>query len=92
MKSQVTYNEELHLSVPTGDILDAIRVEITVEPKDAGVLIYGTDVRGNFQPVEVRGAVNVIDLPFVNGHIYVAYLGGLKTWSLKTLGWKDGLR
>lgn len=92
MESQITYNEEIDLSAPTGGVLTAIFVAIDIEPRDAGCLIYGTRPNGDIQPVEVRGPHPELELPFAHPKIHVKYLRGLTKLSISTLGWRDSAR
>jgi hypothetical protein len=89
MTSEITYNIEADLTVPTGIPLRAITVEVNIEPNDASALIYGTTADGNIGYVQVGDGKNKLELPFANPHIWVKYLSGLVTFKLSTLGWRE---
>jgi hypothetical protein len=89
VESQITFNAEVDLTAPTGGILRSIRVEVTIDPSDAGALIYGKTQSGDFVYVEVGGGTTQLDLPFAEPHIWVKYLRGLTNLKISTLGWRD---
>lgn len=74
MADEITYNLDVKLSVPDGIALDSVTVHVEVDPPTSGYLIYGYDASGNIQPVQAQGSGD-LKLPYVNGQIYVRYLG-----------------
>ncbi len=91
MNSQIKYDAEIELSVPTGNVLKAVIVNVDVTPKDAGVLIYGNCADGTIGFVEVRGSQQGLRLPFINGHVYIKHVGGLESLQIAAAGWVDDL-
>lgn len=89
MGSQISYNLETDLTVPTDVPLKAIRVRVEIDPKSAACLIYGHLIDGDLGYVQVSGGQTEIDLPFCRPHIYVQYLQGLKNLRISTLGWTE---
>ena len=85
---QITYDIERDLDVPPGLPVEAY-LEVTIEPPDAGALIYGYTSEDTLTAFEVRGGISRVDLPIVNPRIYVKYLRGLKTFSFRQLGFRD---
>lgn len=88
MESKIEYDKEATLSAPEGGPLKSISVTIQLEPKDAGIIIHGRLANGTMGSVEVHGAHNTIDLPFVKPTIYIKYLHGLTHLNLVTLGFE----
>lgn len=89
MGDTITYEFETLLPGLDGLIYDAVLVAITIEPADAGALIYGYNAVGNIQPVRVPGGTYEAELPFVSPQIYVKYLKGLKSFRIGVRGHVD---
>jgi hypothetical protein len=87
MEFQFTYDEEATLGAPDG-VTKTINVEVTLEPKDSGCLIYGRLSNGNIGCVGVRQS-GVFDLPFVSNKVFVKHLHALTGLQIKTLGWEE---
>jgi hypothetical protein len=89
MTDQIKYSAEFNLSVPTGDILKSILVDIQITPPSGSVIIYGTTSSTSLQPIQVNGSRQKAELPFINGHLYVTYLGTVSDCVFVTHGWRD---
>jgi hypothetical protein len=89
MESTITYDLEATLSAPPGDILKSIRVRITIEPSDAGALVYGYTDPTTLTAIQVPGGIREVDLPFIRPEILIKYLGGLTSFSAETLGYRE---
>ena len=63
-------------------------VTVTLDPPDAGILIYGWLADGNLGSVEIRRGSSDVDLPFVQPKIYIKYLKGLKHLNIATRGFR----
>ena len=92
MADQIKYNAEFELTVPTGDVLKSILADIVITPPNGSVLIYGMSSPTSLQPIQIDGSQERFELPFVNGHLYVTYLGNTSDCYFNTHGWKDALR
>lgn len=86
---QITYNKEASLTVPSGGVLAAILVSVTVEPADAGCLIYGWQPDGKLGCVEVMGSQERVELPFAHPQVFLKYIGALESIQIHTLGWQE---
>jgi hypothetical protein len=86
LESKITYNDKVILTAPPGGILKNIKVRITIEPKDAGLLIYGYSDASTITPIQIGGGVTEIDLPFISPEIFVRHLLGLTSYKIDTLG------
>jgi hypothetical protein len=91
MTSQIKYNAEFDLTVPTGDILKSIIADVVITPASGSVLIYGMTSPETLEPIQVNGSKSKLELPFINGKIYVTFLGNTTDCSFVTHGWKDSL-
>jgi hypothetical protein len=91
-ESKIAYNDKVKLTAPEGGVLKSIKVRVTVEPKDAGLLIYGHGDAQTMIPVQVGGGTTVLDLPFFQPEILVKHLLGLTSYRIEILGWRDARR
>jgi hypothetical protein len=91
-RSTIRYDEKLTLPAPSGGGLASIRVRVTVEPKDAGMLIYGFEDANTPSIVEVGGGVSEVDLPFISPEILITYIHGLTSQKIEVLSWTDSRR
>lgn len=89
MARKIKIDLEQTLRVPDGGVLQSIAVTVEMTPGHAGCLIYGTLADGSLGCVEVRGLKTDVDLPFVYPQIYIRYLRGPDTFSLRTRGWRQ---
>lgn len=85
-ESQITFNEELELEAPSCGVLKSIRVRVTIEPKDAGALIYGYTSADSITAAKFRGGPTKFDLPFIEPYVWIKHLHGLRTIRVDTLG------
>lgn len=92
MTNQIKYNAELDLTVPTGDILESITADVVITPANGSVLVYGMTSPSTLEPIQVDGSKSKVEFPFINGKIYVTFLGSTTDCSFVTRGWKDSLR
>lgn len=89
MTTQIKYHAEFDLTVPTGDVLKAIYADIEITPPNGAILIYGMTSPTELEVVHVGGSSTKAELPFINGHLYVAYLGDTTDCVFAVRGWKD---
>jgi hypothetical protein len=78
--SEITYNVALDLIISTDFI-----VAIEVRPVDGGMIIYGYESETSIRPVEVRGSIARLELPFIKPRIYIKFLKGLASYRLRVL-------
>lgn len=89
MESTITYDLAVSLSAPPGDVLESIRVRVTIEPPEGSVLIYGHTEPETITAVQVAGGVHELDLPFIRPDILIKYLNGLTSLKVDTLGFRS---
>jgi hypothetical protein len=90
--STIRYDEKLTLPAPSEGILASIRVRVTIEPKDGGMLIYGYSDGGTMGFVELAGGVTEVDLPFTSPDVLLTYIHGLTSRKIEVLRWTDSRR
>jgi hypothetical protein len=78
---EITYHVAVDLTVPPGVPLKAIVVAIDVKPADGGMLIYGYSSETSILPVEVRGSVPRLELPFIKPKIYIKFRKAFHSYS-----------
>jgi hypothetical protein len=81
------HDHEIVLDAPDG-VTKSINVQVEMEPKDGGCLIWGTFSDGVHGYIEVRETGGPIDLPFVRDRVYLNFLPGTTGCKIKTLGWR----
>jgi hypothetical protein len=81
------HDHEIVLDAPDG-VTKSIRVQIEMEPKDGGCLVWGTFSGGVHGYIEARETGAPIDLPFVRHRAYLQFLPGTTGCKIKTLGWR----
>jgi hypothetical protein len=81
------HDHEIVLKAPDG-VTKSIRVQIEMEPKHGGCLIWGTFSGGVHGYIEARETGAPIDLPFIRHRAYLQFLPGTSGCKIKTLGWR----
>ena len=89
MEIQFKHDWEAELHAPHGGVLKCILVDVEIEPRDGGSLIYGTDVNGAVGFVEVIGSKSNVELPFAHPKIYGTNIKGAKRVTIRTIAWRD---
>ncbi|MBY3043711.1 hypothetical protein [Rhizobium leguminosarum] len=92
MTEQIKVNGQFELSVPTGDILRAVIVDVDIEPPSGSVLIYGMTSPTEMTPIQIDGSHKDVELPFINGKVAITHLGNVTKCSITTKGFKDSVR
>jgi hypothetical protein len=87
METTITYDLAVTLNAPPGDILKSIKVRVTVEPRDGGILIYGYTDPSTITPIQIGGGIH--DLPFIRPDIHIKYLKGLVSLKVETLNYRE---
>jgi len=82
--ANVRYNEEITLAAPAG--VDAITVNVEIDPPTASCTIYGYRKGPVFQPIQIVGSASNLVLPFCDPKIYVAHGPTLRSVRITTVG------
>ncbi len=76
---------EESLFAPADKVLDAVKIQVRIEPPSGAVLIYGGPDYDD--PLLVEGPEQVVEISTTTPAVIVQKLRGAETYEIKTLGY-----
>jgi hypothetical protein len=89
--THIAFSTQTDLQVPEKIGLEAIYVQIEIEPAGAECILYGWSDDGNLQPVVTHESVAKTELPFVHPHIWIGHGEGMTKFRVQAVGWAEAV-
>lgn len=86
MTDQIKVNGQFELTVPSGDVLREVVIDLDIEPLNGSVLIYGMTASDEMTGIQIDGSQKDLRLPFINGNVAITHLGNVTKCSITTKG------